>query len=77
MLWDSEDSEDLEDSKESRSLKLPVDRRFPALLSRNIEDGATPETEETPDQFVIRLNNYLAKWLELSGSSPENFDALI
>ena len=27
---------------------------------------ATPETEETPDQFVIRLKNYLAKWLELS-----------
>ena len=38
---------------------------------------ATPETEETPDQFVIRLKNYLAKWLELSGSSPENFDALV
>ena len=27
---------------------------------------ATPETEETPDQFLIRLKNYLAKWLELS-----------
>ena len=38
---------------------------------------ATPETEDTPDQFVIRLKNYLAKWLELSGSSPENFDALV
>ena len=38
---------------------------------------ATPETEETPDQFVIRLKNYLAKWLELSGSSPQNFDALV
>ena len=38
---------------------------------------ATPETEETPDQFVFRLKNYLAKWLELSGSSPENFDALV
>ena len=25
--------------------------------------------------FVIRLKNYLAKWLELSGSSPRNFDA--
>ena len=30
-----------------------------------------------PDQFVIRLKNYLAKWLELSGSSPDNFDALV
>ena len=26
---------------------------------------ATPETEETPAQFVIRLKKYLAKWLEL------------
>ena len=46
------------------------------------EDGyrkreATPETEETPDQFFIRLKNYLAKWLELSGSSPQNFEALV
>ena len=39
------------------------------------EDG--PEIEETPDQFVIRLKNYLTKWLELSGSSPGNFDALV
>ena len=57
-----------------------------ALLTRYnyTEDGyrkrfreATPETEETPDQFVIRLKNYLAKWLELSGSIPQNFDALV
>ena len=38
---------------------------------------ATPETEETPDQFVIRLKNYLAKWFELSRSSPGNFDAIV
>ena len=31
-----------------------------------------PETEETPDQFVIRLENYIAKWLELSGSSSQD-----
>ena len=35
------------------------------------------ETEQTPDQFVIRLRNYLAKWLELSGSSSGDFDALV
>ena len=61
------------------------DKLKKALLTRYnyTEDGyrkrfreATPETEETPDQFVIRLKNYLAKWLELSGSSPDNFDAL-
>ena len=62
------------------------DKLKKALLTRYnyTEDGyrkrfreATPETEETPDQFVIRLKNYLAKWLELSGSSPANFDALV
>ena len=58
------------------------DKLKKALLTRYnyTEDGyrkrfreATPETEETPDQFIIRLKNYLAKWLELSGSSPDNF----
>ena len=62
------------------------DKLKKALLTRYnyIKDGyrkrfreAMPETEETPDQFVIRLKNYLAKWLVLSGSSPENFDALV
>ena len=62
------------------------DKLKKALLTRYnyTEDGyrkrfreATPETEETPDQFVIRLKKYLAKWLELSGSSPQNFDALV
>ena len=57
-----------------------------SLLTRYnyTEDGyrkrfreATPETEETPDQFVTRMKNYLAKFLELSGSSPQNFDALV
>ena len=35
-----------------------------------------PETEEMPDQLVIQLKNYLAKWLKLSGSSSGEFDAL-
>ena len=38
---------------------------------------ATLGTEETPDQFVIRLKNSLVKWLELSETSPANFDALV
>ena len=62
------------------------DKLKKALLTRYnyTEDGyrkrfreAMPETEETPDQFAIRLKNYLAKWLELFGSSPQNFDALV
>ena len=65
---------------------IDYDKLKKALLTRYnyTEDGymkrfreAMPETEETPDQFVIRLKNYLAKWLELSGSSPQNFDALV
>ena len=56
-----------------------------ALLTRYnyTEDGyrkrfreVKPETEETPDQFVIHLKNYLAKWLELSRSSFGEFEAL-
>ena len=62
------------------------DKLKKALLTRYnyTKDGyrkkfreVNPETEETQDLFVIRLNNYLAKWLELSGSSPGNFDALV
>ena len=36
-----------------------------------------PETEEMPDQFVIRLKSYLAKWLEFSGSSSGDFNAIV
>ena len=36
-----------------------------------------PASEETPDQFVVRLKNYLAKWLELSGSSSGDFEAIV
>ena len=36
-----------------------------------------PETEETPDQFVVHLKNYLAKWLELSVSCSGDFDAIV
>ena len=36
-----------------------------------------PETEETPDQFIIRLKNYLAKWLELYRSSSGDLEALV
>ena len=60
------------------------DKLKKALLTRYnyTEDGyrkrfreIKPETEETPDQFVVCLKNYLAKWLELSGSSSGDFDA--
>ena len=36
-----------------------------------------PETEETPDLFFIRLINYLASCLELSGRSSEDLDTLV
>ena len=31
----------------------------------------TLATEETPDQFITRLKNYLAKWLEVSVSGQQ------
>ena len=62
------------------------DKLKKALLTRYnyTEDGyrkrfreIKPETKEAPDQFVVRLKNYLAKWLELSGSSSGDFDAIV
>ena len=62
------------------------DKLKKALLTRYnyTEDGyrkrfreVKPETEETPDQFVIRLKNNLAKLLELAGSSPANSEVLV
>ena len=62
------------------------DKLKKALLTRHnsTEDGyrkrfkeVKPEIEETPDQFVIHLKNYIAKWLELSGSSSGDFKALV
>ena len=62
------------------------DKLKKALLTRYsyTEDGyrkrfreVKPEMEETPDEFVVRLKNYLAKWLELSGSISGEFDALV
>ena len=50
------------------------DKLKKALLTRYnyTEDGyrkrfreVKPVTEEMPDQFLVRLKNYLAKWLEL------------
>ena len=61
------------------------DKLKKALLTRYnfTEDGyrrgfsdINLETDETPDQFVIRLKNWLAKWFELSESNPGNFNAL-
>ena len=56
------------------------DKLKKALLTRYnyTEDGygkryreGKPGTEETPDQFIIRLKNYRAKWLKLSGAVLE------
>ena len=62
------------------------DKLKKALLTRYnyTEDGyrkrfreVKPEIKETPDRFVVCLKNYLAKWLELSGSSLGEFEALV
>ena len=38
---------------------------------------SSQRTEETPDQFIIHLKNYLALWLELPGRSSGNFNDLV
>ena len=70
-----------EDANDYNKLKKAL-----SLLTRYnfTEDGyrrrfrdVKPATDETPEQFVVRFRNYLAKWLELSVSSPGNFGALV
>ena len=51
--------------KKSTLNQVQLDRR---CLQKEILEVKL-KTEETPVQFVIHLKNYLAKWLELSGSS--------
>ena len=46
------------------------------LYRKRFREVKPEETEETPDQFIIRLKNYLVKWLELSRSSSGHFDNL-
>ena len=35
----------------------------------------TPETDESPDQFIVRLSTYLIRWLELS-KTEKTFEGL-
>ena len=37
--------------------------------------GTTPEVDESPDQFIVRLIRYLARWIELS-KTDETFEGL-
>ena len=55
-----------------------------ALLKRYdlTEDGyrrkfrvSTPETDESPDRFIVRLSTYLIRWLELS-NTEKTFEGL-
>ena len=55
-----------------------------ALMKRSdlTEDGyrrkfraSKPEVDESPDQFIVRLNRYLLRWLELSDTA-QIFDGL-
>ena len=55
-----------------------------ALMKRYdlTEDGyrrkfrvSTPETDESPDQFIVRLSTYLIRWLELS-KTEKTFEGL-
>ncbi|XP_074618821.1 uncharacterized protein LOC141877678 [Acropora palmata] len=36
---------------------------------------STPETDESPDQFIVRLSTYLIEWLELS-KTEKTFERL-
>ena len=55
------------------------DKLEKALLTKNsfTEDGYRHRFRDFKPVPVIRLNVYLAKWLELAGSSSGIFDALV
>ena len=38
---------------------------------RNRFRSAKPEIDESPDQFIVRLGNYLDRWIELSGTQDD------
>ena len=37
---------------------------------------AKPEGQESPDQFIVRLKNYLTKWVKLA-KVEESFDGVV
>ena len=47
------------------------------MVTERDSGRSSQRLEETPDQFVIRLKNYLEKWIELFGSSSAGFDARV
>ena len=58
-------------------MKIALMRRYDLT-----EDGyrrkfriSTPETDESPDQFIVRLSTYLIRWLELS-KTEKTFEGL-
>ena len=48
------------------------------ILQRMVIDVnlvSTPETDESPDQLIVRLSTYLIRWLELS-KTEKTFEGL-
>ena len=72
----------IEAAKEQAKLEAEKELKIKEmeLQAQQAQAQATASSATTPpprNKDVIRLKNYLAKWLELSGSSPQNFDALV
>ena len=71
-------------SRMSEDAAVDYDQLKEALLKRYdlTEDGyrvkfrdAKPEAGESPEQFIVRLQNYLKRWIELS-STDEDFEGV-
>ena len=71
-------------SRLSEEAAVDYDQVKLALMKRYdlTEDGyrrkfrlSKPESDESPDQFIVRLTKYLMRWIELS-KTTENFEGL-
>ena len=66
-----------EEAKDYDKVKIALMKRYDLT-----EDGyrrkfraSKPEVDESPDQFIVRLDRYLLRWLQLS-DTERTFDGL-
>ena len=67
-----------DEAMEHERLKLALLKRyyFTEFGYRRRFRDAKPEGQESPDQFIVRLMNYLTKWVKLA-KVEESFDGVV
>ena len=67
-----------EASRDDGRVKIELMRRYDLTKDgyRRKFRASKPEVDESPDQFIVRLDRYLLWWLELSNSTERTFHGL-